>query len=205
MGSLCNIDKILYVTPVNITSNSPYKWEIKSTSEQDIFFKIAISRQDRAVIMYKLKHMRNLAGFYQDTINNSDENDPISSFAEKNLHKTKAIIKILEANKHTTPISNVPDELLQLNDSWGWVKKGFGVKEGGLISNSYGITTSGICVQTVDRIVVAGCFSIINAWGDKFYENLRATNFIDALLMADGAFELLCGKLKMPYTGEINI
>jgi len=205
MGSLCNIDKMLYVTPVSIPSSSPYKWEIKSTDARDIFFKIAISRQDKAVVMYKLNHMRNLAGFYRDNINNLDQDDSVRAFLEKNLCKTESIIKIIEAEKHIIPIKDVPFELLQLSGSWGWVKKGYGVKEGGLISNSYGITTSGICVQTLDRIVVSSCFSILNACGINFYKDSRASNFIDAMLLTDGAFETFCGKMNLPCNGEINI
>lgn len=145
--------------------SSPYIYESsKLTGKDDIMLKSCITRTGKVAFFYTPQNNRNLKEFYKNIILESvPQQHPFHLISHANMNKTNVIIKFINLGLPKVPVINPPKELEMLHDNWAWCKKGFGVDEGGLISNAYGITMEGTCVQLLD-------FTVALRIIDKFLE-----------------------------------
>jgi hypothetical protein len=174
------------ITDVNKTPGS-CKWAIGSSCPDDLYHKIGITKFDNVFVAYKPEHNRNMAEFYERLLRIWDNKYIFYMLIKKNLEKIRYVLSLIDGGHTNNILKEVPEELMSLYDNWGWVEKGFGVNEGGLISHYYGITTDGIGVQVVDKEIYNNIAKVYYMILSPYNNESKAGNFLNAVFSAESA------------------
>jgi hypothetical protein len=170
-----------------------YKWMIGSSGPYDLYYRMGITKFDRVFVVYKPEHSRNMAKFYERLLEKWDSKNNFYGLIRKNIGKIRFVLDIIDKGLEKNLLKDVPEELMSLYDNWGWVETGFGIKEGGVISHYYGITTNGIAVQILDKAIfqnlVRGCYYMMLA---PYEKEPSPGNFLHALFCTDTALDFIC-------------
>lgn len=179
------------------------KWVIGSSSPHDLYYKIGITKHDRIFFSYKQEHYRNVARFYERLLDGWDRKSNYYLLIQRNLEHARYILNVVDKGLEMNKLTEVPDELMSLYDNWGWVKTGFGVDEGGLISRYYGITTDGILLHILDKAIFMNIskvyYTILAPYSNEPYTG----NLLNAIFDTEAALEVICG--QEDNSGGINL
>jgi hypothetical protein len=168
------------------------KWVIESSSPDDLYHKIGITKFDNVFVAYKPENNRNMAQFYERLLGIWENKNIFYMLIYRNLEKIRYVLGLIDGGHTNNPIEEVPDELLSLYDNWGWIETGFGVNEGGLISRYYGITTDGIGVQILEKPIYKNMAKVFYMILSPYNNESNAGNFLNAIFSADSALDFFC-------------
>ncbi len=174
------------------------KWAMGSSSLDELYHKIGITRFNNVFVAYKPEHNRNMAEFYERLLKIWDNKNIFYMLIKKNLEKIRYVLNLIDGGHTNNILKEVPDELMFLYDNWGWVEKGFGVNEGGVISHYYGITTDGIGVQVVDKEMYKNIAKVYYMILSPYNNESNAGNFLNAVFSADSALDFFCEQEEKP-------
>lgn len=180
------------------------KWVIGSSSPYDLYYRMGITKFDRVFVVYKPEHNHNMAKFYERLLEKWDKKNNFYMLIRKNLEKIRFILDVIDKGLAKNLLKDAPEELMSLYNNWGWIETGFGVKEGGVISHYYGITTDGIAIQIIDKVIfqnlVKGYYYMMLAPFDK---EPYPGNFLHALFCTDTALDFACDQEDKPGKAKI--
>ncbi len=184
------------ISDVNKTHGS-CKWAIESSNPDDLYFRMGITKFDRVFVVYKPENNHNMAKFYERLLKEWDSKTSFYRLIKKNIEKIRYILDVIDKGLAKNLMKDAPEELMSLYNNWGWVQTGFGVKEGGVISHYYGITTEGIAIQIIDKVIfqnlVKGYYYMMLA---PYEKEPYPGNFLHALFCTDTALDIVCESCK---------
>ena len=169
------------------------KWVIESSSPYDLYYKMGITKFDRIFLAYKLEHYRNVAQFYERLLDKWDRKNNFYMLIQRNIEHARYILNIVDKGlAGENIVTEVPDELMSLYNNWGWVKTGFGVNEGGLISHYYGITTDGILLHILDKAIFMNMSKVYYIILTPYNNEPYTGNLLNAIFSTETALDIIC-------------
>jgi len=133
---------------------SPFSIRVFSKRVTDAFDHMGVLKYNNLVVFaYEPHHQHNLRKLYEDVYATGSLTPLYSEFLLKIIDGIEDTLDIINSEKTSKPLKELPIEISMIRKDWIYCQNGFGIGKGGFLSKYYAITSSGTSYQFIEPII----------------------------------------------------